>query len=286
MISIYRFTNLINGKVYIGSTINLRNRYLQHKKDAYKENMKHYAFYKAVNKYGWNLFSDMVVIDTCCPLIRNTVEDYWMAHYKSLDPNFGYNLISANHKIISQETRNKISAANKGVSKNKGRKQSKEEIEHRRRINTGKTRTPEQRNNLSNGIKRYTKDNPMPEDRKRRISETLYGRFRGEDSPRYGKVASEETRLKQRLAKLGKPSNRKDYTVSEETKEKLRQANLGKCVNEETKKKISQSNKGKPVSEETRKKLSLARRRTVERKRNLDNQAAINLQPSVEELHI
>lgn len=57
----------------------------------------------------------------------------------------------------------------------------------------------------------------------------------------YQKVTP-EAREKMRLAKLGKPSARKDYSPNLATREKLRMAQTGKRLSPETKHKISEAN--------------------------------------------
>lgn len=42
MIGIYKVTNKINNKVYIGQSINIENRFQQHKNNCLNENLKDY----------------------------------------------------------------------------------------------------------------------------------------------------------------------------------------------------------------------------------------------------
>ena len=52
---IYKITNKINGKVYIGQTIQcLKKRWSQHKSDSKKSNM---TIHKAMRKYGIENFT-------------------------------------------------------------------------------------------------------------------------------------------------------------------------------------------------------------------------------------
>lgn len=71
-----------------------------------------------------------------------------------------------------------------------------------------------------------------------------------------GRKASEETRNKIRLARLG-------TTLSEETKAKISAANKGQIISEEARRKSSETQKGKPKSEESRKKMSEAKKGKV-----------------------
>lgn len=63
-----------------------------------------------------------------------------------------------------------------------------------------------------------------------------------------GKVVSEETKEKLRIANTGK-------VISDETKKKMSEASIGKKVSDETRKKLSESHKGKKQSPETIEKL-------------------------------
>lgn len=54
---VYRATNKINGKIYIGLTENdLETRKSQHKHRAYKDTSRHNVFYSAIRKYGFENF--------------------------------------------------------------------------------------------------------------------------------------------------------------------------------------------------------------------------------------
>lgn len=88
---IYKITNLINGKIYIGRTINKYTTYIKNKLHSIKHNPnKHLAY--AVEKYGISNFS-VKVID-----VARTVKDLdalEIEHIKkemSTDPNIGYNI--------------------------------------------------------------------------------------------------------------------------------------------------------------------------------------------------
>lgn len=55
---IYKIRNLLNGKVYIGQSVDLQNRFRCHKHDYKKLN---YYLYRAIRKYGIDSFEFNVI---------------------------------------------------------------------------------------------------------------------------------------------------------------------------------------------------------------------------------
>ena len=90
MIGIYKITNKINYKVYIGQSINIEERWKQHKIYYSNKNLKEYntKFYKAIRKYGIENF-DFEVIEECPIELLNEREKYWIYIFDSF--NLGYN---------------------------------------------------------------------------------------------------------------------------------------------------------------------------------------------------
>lgn len=95
MIGIYKFTNKINGKHYIGQSINLEMRKYAHKSSAYNEKTKDYnsQFHQAIRKYGLENF-DYEIIAILTPeeyskTALNTLEKYFIKYYNSYKN--GYN---------------------------------------------------------------------------------------------------------------------------------------------------------------------------------------------------
>ncbi len=108
---IYKATNLINGKVYIGQTIkSLEDRIKGHLRfSQYKEGS---VFQKAIKEYGTNNFKWEVIC--VCPDINslNEREQYYVAFYDSM--NNGYNRTSGgiNNYKVSDKTIEKLKQAN------------------------------------------------------------------------------------------------------------------------------------------------------------------------------
>lgn len=89
MAYIYKITNIINGKLYIGQTSSsIEERWKEHIKDSQKENIKNRPLYKAINKYGINSFK----IDIIEEIINNDIasrEKYWIEYFGTFK--YGYN---------------------------------------------------------------------------------------------------------------------------------------------------------------------------------------------------
>lgn len=90
MIGIYKIENLINGKVYIGQSINILRRWNDHKSryDNNKNQMFNTTLYKDIRNYGINNFK-FSVIEECNINELNDKEIYWISYYDSFKT--GYN---------------------------------------------------------------------------------------------------------------------------------------------------------------------------------------------------
>lgn len=124
---IYKITNLINNKVYIGQVYNksIETRFIRHCKCA---NPKSYSYLsRAIYKYGKENFK-FEEIEECYSIKElNEREKYWIAYYNSTNSKFGYNLTLGGEggntylcKSVDEMNviKTKISNANKG--KNNG----------------------------------------------------------------------------------------------------------------------------------------------------------------------
>jgi len=172
--------NIITKKSYIGQTINsLEERWYHHRYDALQR--KHnYKFYNAIRKYGtecWNLETLEEVTENDS---LNEREQYWISFYNSL--NDGYNSTSGgdSKKIVSEETKAKMSKALKGrimseetrlkmkISQT-GKKESEETKEKKRQKSLLHRHSEESKIRMSLAKKGH----PVSEETRKKISEAL-----------------------------------------------------------------------------------------------------------------
>lgn len=85
---LYKHTNLINGKVYIGITKQKPNR-RWHAGGGYKNNK---YFYRSIKKYGWDNFSHEILYENLSFEDANAKEIELIKEYDSTNRNKGYNI--------------------------------------------------------------------------------------------------------------------------------------------------------------------------------------------------
>lgn len=226
---IYKVTNKINGKIYIGqTTANLEKRRSQHLYDS-KTNRYKSIFHRALRKYGVDCFT-WSIIETC-----NTYEEldemefHYIMQYDShingynmcvntycqsgkLNPNYG--------NRMSEETKNKLSIMAKNrYSDGKshpwvGRKHTKESKE--KMSKSSKYRRP-----VSEETRRKMSESQKKVDPSRRVFPENKS---GKDHPCYGTHLSSEHKLKLSKAFSGVANPFYGKKHSEETKAKMREA--------------------------------------------------------------
>lgn len=109
---IYCYTNLINGKKYIGQTINPSQRYSAHKSTHLNEKDPEYdsLFHRALRKYGWDNFKYEVLNETDDIDLLNELEIFYIDFYDRQRPN-GYNVLSGGANCVrpmSEEAKEKL----------------------------------------------------------------------------------------------------------------------------------------------------------------------------------
>lgn len=210
LLVIYKATNLINGKIYIGKTCKgLNNRIRTHKADfnSFKRDGKlTYPFYRAIEKYGFENFS-WEVIDTA-----NSIEEldkkeiYWINTLRSLvQYNKGYN-VNPGGNGGDNWTNNPRKEEIREKFKHRRRPVYTEELLRKRKESFAKTiqeRTPERRSEIGKRVRESLKlfhennkgiwlGRPVSDEAKIKISKSLKGRFSGKNNPNYGNNWSKE----------------------------------------------------------------------------------------------
>ena len=132
---IYKTTNLLNGKIYIGKTKKNKLSYLG----------SGIVLSMAIKKYGKEHFKKEIIDTAKTYKELNNKEKYWIAFYKSCDRNVGYNRSKGGDGFsgITQETINKISA------KNTGKKRSVETKKKMSDASKGKAKSIKHKESLS-----------------------------------------------------------------------------------------------------------------------------------------
>ena len=91
--TIYKITNNLNNKIYIGKTIREPEiRWAEHKRDSQKENNKNILLYKAFNKYGIENFTFSIIEDNINEELLDEKEIYYINLYNSTSHQNGYNI--------------------------------------------------------------------------------------------------------------------------------------------------------------------------------------------------
>ena len=159
--SIYKITNLLNGKIYIGQTTQLiERRWKQHCKSTHC-----FAINRAIQKYGHINFE---IVELCTVFDQqelDLLEIFFIKEYNSLAPN-GYNLMmggnSHKHHI---DTKTKMSQTRKNnpalwrnllINRHPCAEETKKKISQ---ANTGKIRTSENKIKLGKSVVRLDKNN-------------------------------------------------------------------------------------------------------------------------------
>lgn len=106
---IYKITNTVNGKFYIGSSKNIKRRWLEHKNQLQENRHANDHLQRSWNKYGADCFC-FEIIEECEEERLLEREQYYIDTTCCCDQTVGYNIMtSATMSEIPKEVRSKIS---------------------------------------------------------------------------------------------------------------------------------------------------------------------------------
>lgn len=100
-IGIYKITNKETDQMYIGKSINIEDRFRQHKKPSKRE-LKHSRIDKAINKHGESNFT-FEIIYCCKEQYLNRFEKLYIKKYNTFKDRFNYNLTNGGDGFCSGE---------------------------------------------------------------------------------------------------------------------------------------------------------------------------------------
>lgn len=133
---IYKITNTVNGKVYIGQTKKTLEQRIKGHRNTFVSGRASYHLYLSMRKYGWEQFQFEVIDESA----KNSeeldrLESYYIQKYDSMNSDKGYNMhlggvsnpmdsqiVQNKHstKMRSVEVRNKISKTMKKLRNEQG----------------------------------------------------------------------------------------------------------------------------------------------------------------------
>jgi len=128
---VYKVTNAINGKVYIGQTIQSFSSRIKDHRNC-QDRLGHLALYRAFRKYGFENFVFEVICHAQNKEALDAMEKMYIQRFRAMNPRFGYNMTyggeggkhppeirikissSLKGRIHSEQSRRKLSQALKG----------------------------------------------------------------------------------------------------------------------------------------------------------------------------
>lgn len=234
---IYCIENTINGKKYIGQTIDLEKRKYKHFWMLKSNNHSSIHLQSAFNKYGKENFIFKILI-YCEPSELTKYEQFFVDFHT---PELLYNIhlecvnscLGISHKH-TDETKKKISESNKGIQAGKNNPWYGKHLsyEHRKKISEsekGKIVSEETRRKLIQNHADVSGEN-HPQYGKKHSNETKkkmsegHADFSGKNHPMYGKKHSEKAKRRMSSAHKGKTPWNKGISATEEAKRNMSQS--------------------------------------------------------------
>lgn len=119
MMGIYSIINKVNGKIYIGQSKDIDNRWFQHKNSLKKNMHRNKHLQNAYNKYGEDVFEFNIIEEVENEFELNIKEKEYIKSHKSNNYLYGYNLTDGGEGCsLNQEVKDKISINSRGKNSN------------------------------------------------------------------------------------------------------------------------------------------------------------------------
>ena len=167
MYTVYQHRNKINGKIYIGITMQEPEKRWGSNGCNYKSSPH---FYAAIQKYGWDNFEHNILFTNLTKEKACQKEQELIKNFNSMDRNFGYNSTSGGDIfVMNKETKQKISQAMMGNKNGLGHPCSEEKKIKISKAQKGREFTAEHKEKLSEAAKK--RHVPCSDEKKKKLSQ-------------------------------------------------------------------------------------------------------------------
>lgn len=238
---IYIIENIINGNIYIGQSTDIYKRFYEHRYRLSKKYHNNPKLQNAWLKYGGKNFN-FRIIHECHRDKLNIMETNYIEQYRKKFKLYNLKDGGSNPKL-SKETREKIRIANIGrIGTMLGKKHSEESKRKISEANKGRKMSEEHKKTLAE----FNKNKIVSEETREKIrqarklqiiTDATKAKMSLTRKGKKTKPCSNETKEKLRQINLGKK-------LSEETKKKIGQRSLGHKLDLATRQRLSDERKG------------------------------------------
>ena len=211
---VYKVTNTVNGKVYVGKHTT---------KDPYDEYFgSGKLINEAIKKYGIENFTKEILY---CFIDEKEayLKEEEIVTQEFIDREDTYNITLGGCGWHSGKEHPMYGMTGEHCH-NFGKHHTQEAKDKLSKAHTGKTLTEEHKRRIAKALSGKN----LTEDHKKKLSKARKGKYCGENNPNFGKPKSQETRDKISKANMGHPGYGKGIQRSQETRDKISKAKKGK----------------------------------------------------------